>query len=195
MNRYTRYSVAQYDYGDDAEEPVMADVPHVSIWLVPPHDAYEPLAALIKRLSEQYRGLFFEPHVTLLGHIAGAEQTVIDRTEQLANRLNPFTLALSDADSGETFFQNLFIRAKQTAPLMAANRRAQEIFYRRDDPAFMPHLSILYGQHDRSVKSKIIHDIGRRYSAAFDVSLSFDLSAGCPDHECAAVEALVGIDQ
>jgi 2'-5' RNA ligase len=53
---------------------------------------------------------------------------------------------------------------------MTANRAAQEVFSLEQQPAFMPHLSLLYGSLPASVKERIIASLGRQFELEFKVS-------------------------
>jgi 2'-5' RNA ligase len=53
---------------------------------------------------------------------------------------------------------------------MAANKAAREVFCLERQPAFMPHLSLLYGHLPPSVKEGIVASLGRRFELEFKVS-------------------------
>ena len=52
---------------------------------------------------------------------------------------------------------------------MDANTKAKHIFNREQDPKYMPHLSLVYGNFDDDVKKKIISEIGSRIEIVIDV--------------------------
>jgi len=53
---------------------------------------------------------------------------------------------------------------------MTANKAAREIYRLEPQPAFMPHLSLLYGHLPSSVKEGIAASLGRRFELEFKVS-------------------------
>lgn len=57
------------------------------------------------------------------------------------------------------FFQCVFALMNRTEPLLAANRAARDVFGRHDDPDFMPHLSIVYGDLAEEAKSAAIREL------------------------------------
>jgi 2'-5' RNA ligase len=132
-----------------------------SLWLMPNGKEYERARDMILKIAKNNSAPVFEPHVTLLGDIAGYEEEVSRRTSELAGKLKPFRIRLIGTGYLESFFRCLFIKAGKTKQLMKANDAARKIFGRRDDRPFMPHLSILYGHYSPESKEKIIKDIGR----------------------------------
>jgi 2'-5' RNA ligase len=62
------------------------------------------------------------------------------------------------------------VRGEATSALAAANWQAREIFGRQQDPDFMPHLSLLYGNFDAATKEQIIASIGPAFNQSFPVA-------------------------
>ena len=52
---------------------------------------------------------------------------------------------------------------------MKANQKAREIFQRQEDPPFMPHISLLYGNLPQAIKEKAIQEIKDELSLEFSV--------------------------
>jgi len=116
-----------------------------SLWLVPDDERRRRLAALIESLSRRLGGPIFEPHVTLLAGIRRAEDEVLARTEQILRGSTPVPLRFTGLETGETCFRALFLRVEPTAELLALHQTARDAFARRDDPPYVPHLSLVYG--------------------------------------------------
>jgi 2'-5' RNA ligase len=154
---------------------------HYSLWLMPTGEARDRLAGTILELSRQYATPVFEPHVTLAGGITGTAREVKSKMRDLARRISPFTVRLAAVDGLEEYFRCLFVRLARTRPTMSANEAAREVFHLDRQPAFMPHLSLLYGSLPPSVKERIIASLGRRLEFVFKVTcLHLYLTQGSP---------------
>ncbi|MBI4019941.1 MAG: hypothetical protein HY367_01300 [Candidatus Aenigmarchaeota archaeon] len=140
-----------------------------SLWLRPEGKAHERLSGLISDLAEQYNAPRFEPHVTLLGDIAGSYGDTRARAIPLAGMIRPYSIRLTEIGCGDTFFKCVFIRAEQARPVMEANAMARKAFNRVNDPPYMPHLSILYGSYRQETKEEIIRQIGGTFNMEFGV--------------------------
>jgi 2'-5' RNA ligase len=117
----------------------------VSLWLMPEGEARDRLAGLIARLSERFSTPAFPPHVTLLPGIGGREDDLIAVSAALAADLPPFPVRLRGVEGCDEHFRCLFARAVADRPLRAAHAAAARAFGREPDPAFLPHLSLVYG--------------------------------------------------
>jgi 2'-5' RNA ligase len=142
----------------------------ISVWLVPLGDVCDRLAHLILELSQEYASPLFPPHVTLLGGLSGAEQDIIARARQLAAQIEPFQAQLGSVDYLDNYHRALFVRVKESEPLLAANRTARDVYNCHNEPRYMPHLSLLYGHFAPSVKGDIIAKIGNRFDMGFQVT-------------------------
>ncbi len=116
-----------------------------SLWLVPEGEARRRLAALIESLARRLGGPVFAPHVTLLAGIRQAEQDVLMRVEQILSGSMALSLRFAGPETGDTFFRALYLRVEPSAPLLALHQAARGAFDRRDDPPYVPHLSLVYG--------------------------------------------------
>ena len=116
-----------------------------SLWLVPPDEVCRPLAALIESLSRRFGGPVFEPHVTLLAGIPRAKEDVVMRVEQVLSGASALSLRFAGPETGDTYFRALCLRVEPSAPLLDLHEAAREAFDRRDDPPYLPHLSLVYG--------------------------------------------------
>jgi len=127
------------------------------------------LADTIVRLSREHSTPVFKPHVTLLGSIVGPRDEVLAKSAQIARHLRPFTIRLGFVDGLDEFYRCLFIRAAKTGPLMRAHLAARRICNLSGRAAYMPHLSLMYGDFSARVKEKIIGEMGGRFTLAFVV--------------------------
>lgn len=140
-----------------------------TLWLIPTGKLYTQLSHLISKLTKKYNAPHFEPHVTLLGKITGPEEEVLEKTSRLASELKLYEIELTNLDYLDKYFQCVFIRVKETKPVLEANAKARKIFGRENDPPYMPHLSLLYGNYPVSIKKKVIEEIGPNFSLSFPV--------------------------
>lgn len=139
-----------------------------SLWLMPEGRLYNRLKGTITQLSGRYFTPAFEPHVTLLGLIPGTKEEVVSKTARLASMLQPYEIRLRGVDHLDEYFRCLFVRVEKTPEVMAANTRAREVFGKRNDAEYMPHLSLMYGSLTPVTKHNIISSIGREFNAAFE---------------------------
>ena len=143
---------------------------HYSLWLMPTGEVRKRLAGTILDLSRRYATPVFEPHVTLAGGIVGPAREVASKMEDLARRIPPFTARLTVVDGLDDYFRCLFVRLATTHPIMSANKTAREVFALAKQPAFMPHLSLLYGDLPPRVKEGIIPSMSRQFELEFKVN-------------------------
>lgn len=140
-----------------------------ALWLMPTGKAYYELASLIIDLSKKYGSPPFAPHVTLLGGLSGRMEEILSRTSNLSANLRPYTINLTRIEYLDEDFRCLFIRVQETEEVIQANTRTKEIFDRRNDPKYLPHLSILYGNFSSTTKEVIIEKVGRNFELSFEV--------------------------
>jgi len=137
---------------------------------MPSGEVRQRLAGTILDLSREYATPAFEPHVTLAGGVVGPMREVAAKMRGLARQIPPFTVRLAAVDGLEDYFRCLFVRVAKTYPLMIANKAARDVFGLEKQPAFMPHLSLLYGNLPASAKQRIIASLGWQFELEFKVS-------------------------
>jgi 2'-5' RNA ligase len=140
-----------------------------SIWLIPTGEVYNRLNTLISKLSKNYNTPYFEPHVTLISKVLGSDNEIIQRTSQLSSLVRKYRIELNRVEYLDEYFRCLFLRLRETNEVMGANREAREIFGRKTDPKYMPHLSLMYGDFPPDKKREIIAEIGNEIQLTFDV--------------------------
>jgi len=125
-----------------------------SILAIPPEPVYGQLYNIIKRLSKKHLGPLFEPHLTLLSNIDIDLNLIQEKIEKLTNNLNPFELSFDCISFSTTYFQSVFIRVKSTAELLQLNLDVKKVLD-IENTVFMPHISLLYGDHDMRTREQI----------------------------------------
>jgi 2'-5' RNA ligase len=152
-----------------------------SLWLMPLGKLLTRLTKIIDELSLDQPTLRFEPHVTLLGGLAGSPSNLSSKTRKLASCIRPYEVQLGEIDYHDEFFRSLFIRVAPTRPVLEANRKARLIFQRHQEPDYLPHLSLMYGEFPSSEKELIIARLGAEIQEQFKVrAIHLYLTAGHP---------------
>jgi hypothetical protein len=159
------------------------------LWFKPSGTAYDILARTIRELAKQLGGPVFEPHVSLIGSLEGTEEELAQQTEELAHKLELFTMVLTEPSYRDEHFQCLFMLVEQTAPIMNAYALARDFFH-KPNQAFVPHLSLAYGSYPDSRKRLIIGKLPPDVRACFDVSTLYLIRSDTSDpkdwHQIAA---------
>ncbi len=126
-----------------------------ALWLLPEPEKQKSLSQLIDRLSREYGGPRFDPHLTLLGKLEGDEETLITRTSQLGTKLKQFTLRTKSIECREDFYKSLFITLEASSALEFARHSAENLFNHAAETVFMPHLSLIYGRQSEQKKENL----------------------------------------
>lgn len=149
---------------------------------MPSREVSARLQSVISCLSARYHTPSFEPHVTLLGGVVGSEGEIVSKTADLASIVRRYSIELGDVAHSDAYFKCLFLMARETDEVMRANLDARKAFNRSNDPAYMPHLSLMYGDFATEMKEQMIREIGNQGQVSFDVSSVYLFSTnGGPD--------------
>ena len=140
-----------------------------SLWLMPPEPFFSRYREIIHRLSREYRTQTFPPHLTLLGNQRGEEAAMVEQTSKLARILTPVPIHLFDVGGRDEFFRCVIVYAEKSPELMEANRKARELVHARSDAEYLPHLSLVYGDLDRSERAALIDRIESPIEDRFEV--------------------------
>lgn len=136
-----------------------------AIWLLPHKDKYKELAQIIFRLSREYNGPCFSPHITLLAGVHGNEQELISKTSELAGKMAVLSVISSAVETQDSFYRSLYLKIVETRSLLESRQQAETLFYplaldetedQKHTNNFMPHLSLLYGNQSAQLKKQII---------------------------------------
>ena len=148
---------------------VMQETESYALWLLPGGELYDGLARIIADLSRKHGAPEFEPHVTLLSHIPGAEGAVAAHCERLADRIEPYSIRLTKLDQLNEYYRCLFVRVLETPAVVGANSEARDVFGLQQGPPYMPHLSLLYGDFSEATKHRIIESLRKSWDLEFSV--------------------------
>jgi 2'-5' RNA ligase len=138
-----------------------------SLWHIPRGILYRRLTQTIQHFSQACRTPQFEPHLTLLGGITGKEDQVISHTARLAGLLHRYPIQLTDLSGLQEYFRCLFVSVEPAEPVMAAGAQARDLFQHQHDPAYLPHVSLMYGDCSGQIKQAIIARLGNTFSGTF----------------------------
>ena len=160
-----------------------------SLWLLPPPRQSAAWRALIRRLAAAFDAPAFEPHVTLLGGIAGPPSQVLAAAREWAAAApppsaHPRTLACLDE-----YYRCVFVELDKTPALLAARRRAEDVFHHeRGD--YSPHLSLLYGRLDAAAKQRAVAAVAEPFDEPFPLPSAalVEMDAGDPPADWQVVE-------
>ena len=141
----------------------------VSLWLMPEGEVRDRLSALLDGLAARLGTTPFPPHLTLLPGIAGStEGDVLAASRTLARGLQPLAVRLVEVEGGAEHFRCLFARATADAPLVSAHAASARAFGRTPDPAFLPHLSLVYGALEPDAKRQLAAALRGAVELAFE---------------------------
>jgi 2'-5' RNA ligase len=142
----------------------------LSLWLMPEGSVRDRLAALVGRLATRLGTEPFPPHVTLLSGIADAEDDVLRAAAALAPALPPLGLSLGPVLGGEEHFRCLFVRLAADEAIRSAHAAAARAFGREPDPAFLPHLSLVYGALPPETKRRLAVEVADEVAVSFEAA-------------------------
>lgn len=160
----------------------MSAASRFSLWLLLPREAQERFQALIARLSARLGTPAFEPHITLLGGLTGAEEDWRQRTRALAGAIKSFEVRLLAVTWLDEYYRCLFVEVTQSRALLDAHQTARKVFDQRPETGFYPHLSLVYGDLKEHEKEAIVDEIGRYFDESIRIEelALYDTSGGTP---------------
>jgi hypothetical protein len=142
----------------------------ISLWLMPEGAVGARLAALIAGTAARLGTEPFAPHLTLLPGIDGPEDEVLETTRRVASGLRPLRVSLPSVEGRDEHFRCVIALAVADAPLRAAHAAAARAFDRPADPAFLPHLSLVYGTLAPDVKKALVAELTLATAVTFEVA-------------------------
>ncbi len=124
-------------------------------WVLPEPSTQKILETEVSKLAGAHAGPNFRPHMTLLGSFEAEEAEVLAQAEVVVEKLRGLMLSFGAVEFSTTYFQNVFVRIRTTAQLMDAFIFSRDLFRIDPDKVFMPHMSLLYGNHSMSEREEI----------------------------------------
>lgn len=129
-----------------------------SIWVIPPEPVTNTLTDIVKKLAHDFDGPIFEPHMTILGNIDLELPRIIEVIKPVSESLTQLELSFGPVSFSTTYFQNVLIRINSTTKLMQLNMDLKQALNVNND-VFMPHISLLYGNHDMDLREKATQSV------------------------------------
>ncbi len=143
----------------------------ISLWLMPGDTARQRLGALIEGLAARLGTRPFPPHLTLLPGIEGRpDGPVLAAARSLASGLQPLRVRLQSVEGREEHFRCLIALAAADEPLCAAHAAAARAFGLQPDPAFLPHVSLVYGSLAPETKRVLAQEAAPAAAVAFEAA-------------------------
>jgi hypothetical protein len=143
-----------------------------SIWLLPSAKGSACFCELISRLSRQWHGPVFKPHLTVLGDLSGSIDSSITHCSAIFSDLNAQRVRVTGVDSTEQFFMSLYLDISLPQSFVNARRQLADLFQPQSSDNFRPHISLAYGPVGGADKSGLISRI-----AADLVGFEFELTS------------------
>lgn len=141
-----------------------------AVWIRPTGDALDRIAKAIRLVHARGGGPQVQPHVTLLSGMETTRESAETKLKRLALRMKPFTIRLGRIDWRDDYFRSLFATVEPSEELAKAQRDAYDVFEMKPAPRFEPHLSLLYGDIDETLKRELAAESGGSLNVAFDVT-------------------------
>eukprot|EP00526_Cylindrotheca_closterium_P029318 CAMPEP_0113639032 /NCGR_PEP_ID=MMETSP0017_2-20120614/20464_1 /TAXON_ID=2856 /ORGANISM="Cylindrotheca closterium" /LENGTH=255 /DNA_ID=CAMNT_0000550201 /DNA_START=550 /DNA_END=1317 /DNA_ORIENTATION=- /assembly_acc=CAM_ASM_000147 len=158
----------------------------ISLWLCPPTtedknkisdssdctvgDFYQ---GIINTLAEE-QGTFgdFIPHITLVAALELTAEEIVEKVRnEIAPKIPPYAFEAEKVSFKNAYFQSVFVKLHADRPdsmIKQANELAKQVFpERQSDPAYMPHLSVVYGNLPKEEKQeKIVPKLQEKLKSA-----------------------------
>ncbi len=128
------------------------------ICIIPSEPVFSELDNVISSLAEKYNAPVFHPHLTILSSVEKSLQEIQQTIERAVVNFEPWQLSLGPVSFSTTYFQSVFVRVNSIAPLMNINLSLKKAFG-FENSVYMPHISLLYGDHDMKTREKITKEI------------------------------------
>ncbi|GJP56808.1 hypothetical protein CLOM_g15854 [Closterium sp. NIES-68] len=148
-----------------------AKVHQYSIWAMPDEGSafHASASAAISNLSTRFGCTAFEPHVTVIGAFGETEglndREVVRRMEQLGKSLKPYDIHVMELASGRLFFQCVYLKMLPSNEVLHVHDKAVEVMGMDRDAsaAYMPHLSLIYGDLSDDQKQEAKAAVGKAF--------------------------------
>ena len=127
-----------------------------SIWLIPEQEISALLSESIQELATHFQADSFQPHITLLGQLAGELDSILPQFEKLGTPDAPIVLQAESIESEAFYFRALVYQILSNPGLEAFNQKVREKFKRESDTPFYPHLSLLYSRASEAQKVSVL---------------------------------------
>ena len=139
-------------------------------WLIPEALAAKRFGQLIQSISARFNAPAFPPHLTLVGNLRNNTTTLCADARRLSEALVPFEIHPTGIQHCEQFFRCAFLSVALDGPLARARDLAGNLFgVASSDQAYLPHVSLLYGEFPPRTRQALCAEIAPEILAPFRV--------------------------
>lgn len=134
-----------------------------SIWLHPAGPLAKLIRADVQHLSKLSNQAFFEPHVTLLGDLAGAPGDTASACQAVFAGSASIPVKVIAVSSTASFFMSLFLDLHVQQTLHEVRQELIKRFHVRAPSPFRPHISLAYGLRANQLSYELFEQLEDRY--------------------------------
>lgn len=128
-----------------------------SIWLICAGEDYRRFSRIIQNISRQHGSMPFEPHVTIATAEA-PEDVLLESAQKISAMQGLQKLMFEKICVEDVYFRAFYLLAKNIKRLTGANSFALNSLGKKSS-AYMPHMSLAYGNFDSGIKQQIKNEI------------------------------------
>ena len=114
----------------------------------------------LKNLQDEVQKILkspkFEPHITLSGPFFKIDEYFLNSLKTFSNNNSSFLLNLNGYDYKKEEYESFFISIKNSANLKILRKNLNKLTKTKSDKKYSPHISLSYGNHEKSKKSFLI---------------------------------------
>ncbi|KAL5774145.1 hypothetical protein ACOSP7_011702 [Xanthoceras sorbifolium] len=122
-----------------------------SVWAIPPDEVGARLRKLMDGLSSDFGGPHFHPHVTVVGAISLTADGAVEKFRSACEGLRAYNCTVDRVARGN---QCVYLLLHPTPEVVEARAHCCGHFGYKNSSAYMPHLSLLYGDLTDDEKKK-----------------------------------------
>ena len=130
-----------------------------SIWLDLEKESRSSYRKIISTLSKRLDSPFFEPHITIYGHMnTNLENLKVIITKLVLNN-NQFSTSAKKINIGNSFFKSIYIKIDSNPKLQGLNDICKKRLSLVKKYKFDPHLSLAYGLFEEEMVHNAMKNI------------------------------------
>ncbi|RDX96769.1 Cyclic phosphodiesterase, partial [Mucuna pruriens] len=141
----------------------MASQAVYSVWAIPPEDVSARCANLMSALRSDFGGPPFQPHITVVGATRLSPDDALAKLRSACQALRPFHVTVDSVATGTFFYQCVYLLLRPEPQVLETSAHCCTHFGYSNSTqthvidshaAYMPHLSLLYGDLSDQEKQK-----------------------------------------
>lgn len=139
-----------------------------SIWLRPSQAQIDGFTRIISRLSHRHRTSPFPAHITIASSVGKDLEKVRDESRKITEKTCSFSIDLKAVEYTQAYFRNLYISVENNQALSELHTEFKTILTSEIDEAFIPHLSLLYGNLRADTQKDLQNKLAGKYPASIE---------------------------